>query len=234
MRLPTLLVTGLATLGLSSCGIPGTSEVRYKVIVEVNVEGAIHSGSAVWSWKLSKPTVALGSPYNGEFRGEAVQVALGGGRTLFAILRGGDGNRSMAQMLPERLFGDVGRSARGEATRFKGDRLKDLRHIASNVGDQQELNCELHSGWCPMLVLFDDPDDPLSVRKVEQSIKPAIHVQKILVEITSEPVTVGIGDTLPWLSAYPEPRLDAAYRGSTHPTLPQSLWHGDFRWGTEK
>ena len=138
MRLSSLLVTSISTLILSSCGIPGASEVRYKVTVEVSVGGAIRSGSSVWSWKLAKPAVALGSPHNGEFRGEAVQVALGEGRMLFAILRGNDGDRSMARLLPERLFGDVGRSARGEATRFKGNRLKDLRHIASNVGDQRE------------------------------------------------------------------------------------------------
>ena len=76
----------LAGLSLMSGACSNSAEVRYKVTVEVDDRGTARSGSSVMSFKLLKPTVALVSPYNAEFKGEAVAVDLGNRQVLFALL----------------------------------------------------------------------------------------------------------------------------------------------------
>lgn len=184
----------------------GAREVRYKVTLEVEDGGRLVTGSSVWSWTLRKPLVALASPYNGKFQGEAVAVELSGGRTLFAVLRGADGNEGAMQMLPERVFGDIGRAARGERKQFSSDRIADLRDIASRKGERRSLDCEGEPNWCPMLVTFGDSNDPVTVRQVdplalEKSFGPSVKLRHIIVEIVDEPVTRTIETKLGWLAA---------------------------------
>ncbi|HEX8263299.1 MAG TPA: hypothetical protein VF547_10545 [Allosphingosinicella sp.] len=194
-------------MGLTGCGFAGgATEVRYKVTVEVLENGSVRSGSSVWSWRLSEPTVALASPYDGKLRGEAVAVELGNGRTLFAVLRGTDGESGMAEMLPERLFGDVGRSARGERTRFSPDRIADLRDIASRVGETATVPCAERPGWCPMLVTFRNISDPTSVEQVDPTdiaatLGPGYALKAITVELVSQRPEHAIEARLPWLAA---------------------------------
>lgn len=232
----TFLAGGSALL-LAGCDLlRGAAEVRYRVTVEVVSGGELRSGSSVWSWRLSKPDVPLATPYDGEFYGEAVAVDLANGRTLFAILRGADGNRGMAELLPERWFGDIGRAARGEQMRFSPDRMADLRDIASRTGETVTLDCDAHPGWCPMLVTFRNNAEPESVEQVDPAdlsaaFGPDHELKAIKVEIANDDVERGIGELLPWLSNHPEPRLDRTYKGSTDPDLAQRLAHGDFRRG---
>jgi hypothetical protein len=231
------LLTATSAALLASCGLlRGGAEVHYKVTVEVFENGRVRSGSSVWSWRLSKPDVARAAPYDGKLRGEAVAVDLDDGRTLFAILRGADGETGMAELLPERLFGDIGRSVNGRQTRFNSDRVADLRDIASRTGETAVLDCARHPAWCPMLVTFGDLRDPLSVEPVDPgdlatAFGPGHVLKRISVEITDENPGTGIAKRLPWLSRHPEPRLDRAYRGSASPNLAQRLTHGDFSRG---
>jgi len=167
--------------------------------------------------------VALGKPYGGQFRGEAVAVDLSGGRTLFAILRGQDGDQGSAKLLPERFFGDIWRDATGQPKRFGSDRIADLYDIASRVGERRVIDCTLQPGWCPMLVRFADPDDPKSVAQVdpedlEASFGAGVKLHRMTVEITDEPVTTGLSARLP--SYGPETEFDQWYR---------SLSYGDLR-----
>lgn len=202
-----LLGIGAAAI-VGGCGLLGlgSPEVRYKIAVEVDDGGTLRTGYSVWSWKLSKPTVALASPYNGKFHGEAVAVELSGGRTLFALLHGADGDEGAAKMLPERLFGDIGRDGRGEPKRFSSDRIADLRDIASRKGERREIDFGSRPNWWPMLVTFDDSNDPASVRQVdplalEKTFGPSVKLRRIVVEIVDEPVTRTIETKLEWLAA---------------------------------
>lgn len=209
LRAAFALVGSATAAILGGCGGllgSGAPEVRYKVALEVEDGGRLVTGSSVWSWTLSKPTVGLASPYSGKFQGEAVAIELSGGRTLFAVLRGADGNEGAMPMLPERLFGDIGRDARGEPKQFPSDRVADLRDIASRQGERRILDCESQPNWCPMLVTFGDTSDPTSVRQVdplavERSLGEATALRRIVVEIVDEPVTRGIETKLPWLAS---------------------------------
>jgi hypothetical protein len=205
--------------------------VRYKVTVVVEEGSALRVGSAIWSWTLSEPRVAMASPYNGRFRGEAVAVDLSGGRTLFAILRGQDTDQGAAMMLPERFFGDIWREARGEPKRFGSDRIADIRDIASRLGERRVLDCAARPGWCPMLVRFATEGDPKSVTRVDPSNLEAsfgadVKLNRITVEITNEPVTVGIEEELP--SYGPETGFSQWYRSLPYGD-PRAISRSDFQ-----
>lgn len=228
---------GSVVLAAGGCSmLRGGAEVRYRVTIEVVSDEETLAASRVWSWKISRPDVALASRYQGQFRGEAVALDLPSGQTLFAILRGAEGGESMGGLLPERWLGDIGRAARGDQTRFSPDRLADVRDIASRVGETIKLDCAARPDWCPMLITFDDSSNPMSVRQIAHEDIPEVFgseyfLKSITIEITNDDVDFDIERRLSWLSEYPEPRLDRAYRGSTNPSIAQLLTHGDFRRG---
>jgi hypothetical protein len=110
----------------------------------------------------------------------------------------------MAELLPERLFGDIGRSARGKETRFSPDRIADLRNITSRTGEVATLDCHKHPDWCPMLITFADEGNPVSVARADASnlataLGPGVRLQRITVKVTDDDVTTGIDERLRWL-----------------------------------
>ena len=199
-----LRLAALAALALSLAGCGNSAEVRYKVIVEVDDNGVTRSGASVWSFAIRKPTAALATPYDADFRGEAVEVDLGGGRTLYALLVGERGEESMVQMWPEHLFQDLSSE--------RSDRIRILRDIASNQGAGRVLprwlppisSSRAPMGLYPMLVRFRDRNDPASIETVDpdaldRSFGPGVSLKAIRIQITDEPVTTGIKDRLDWL-----------------------------------
>lgn len=205
MRAAPVLLALIASLGTGGCGLVMGTEVRYKVTVEVQDGTALRKGSSVWSWRLSRPAAALATPYNGKFQGEAVAVEIGTGNILFAVLRGAAGDEGAASMLPERLFGDIGRVSAGERPLHSPDRIADLKDIASRQGEQRTLDCGRRPEWCPMLITFADTGAPETVSQVdaanlETAFGPHVRLKRISVEVTHEPVTRGIERKLPWLA----------------------------------
>jgi hypothetical protein len=197
---------GLAALvGLSlmsgACG--NSAEVRYKVTVEVDDRGTSRSGSSVMSFKLLKPTVALVSPYNAEFKGEAVAVDLGNRQVLFALLKDENGNSGTVQMWPEKVFENLSSGS---------ERIRNIRRIASNEGHSRELprffpaisdSREPFMNY-PLLVRFRDLDRPETIEAVDpealdKAFGAGVKLKRILVQITDDPVTDGIKQRLPWL-----------------------------------
>lgn len=197
-------MAALVGLAVSMSGCGKSSEVRYKVTVEIDDNGTLRSGSSVWSFTLSEPTVALATPYDGKFRGEAVEVDLGGGRALYALLVGEDNEESLVQMWPEHLFEDLSSS--------RSDRIRILRDVASNEGVERSLprwgprlsDSRAPMGQYPMLVRFRDRNDPTSLEAVDpdaldRSFGPGVSLKAIKIQITDEPVTTGIKARLNWL-----------------------------------
>lgn len=93
------MLIGLPLVLLGSCS--NAAVVRYRMTVAVRTPHGVRTGSSVWEWRLSRPTVALATAYDGNFRGEAVAVDLAPGKTLFALIRGEDGSSSYAELLLE-------------------------------------------------------------------------------------------------------------------------------------
>jgi hypothetical protein len=186
---------------LGACGNP--AEVRYKVTVEVDDNGTHRSGWSVWSFRLSKPTVALASPYDAKFRGEAVAVDLGNQQVLFALLKDENGGLGTVQMWPEHLFKDLTRGS---------ERIRNIRQIASNEGVSRELprfrpaisdSTEPFVNY-PLLVRFRALDRPDSLEAVspdalDKAFGAGVKLKRISVQITDQPVTNAIKKRLPWL-----------------------------------
>lgn len=223
-------LVGGAVAMMGGCGgMSGASEVRYRVVVTIEGAGKQASGSGVWSWRLSRPDVALATPYDGKFAGESIVVDLPSGKTIYALLRGAGGDLDMASLLPERVFGDIGRSTRGEPLLHGGDRIADIREIASRQGERAEIPCQTQPGWCPMLVTFADIRDPASVRSFDPA---SAGMRAILeVEITDAAVSEGILVRLPWLPEYRNKMLDGS-RIQRLGELPAQLTSIDFIKGT--
>ena len=200
-------------------GCSDSAEARYRVTVTVDDDGVRHSGSSVWSNRLSAGGPA--TPYSGRFRGEAVTVDLGEKGKLFALLIGrtaeGELDKGAAQMMPERLFGDVGRAAQGESPLHKS-RIEDLRAIANCTGAERALECG--GDVCPLLVRFADIRDPGSVEEVNpralpNAFGPGVSLHSIIVEITDEPFTAGVAENFPWWDDYYSGSLDGTKYGDT-------------------
>jgi hypothetical protein len=186
---------------LAACARP--AEVHYKVIVDVDDNGTLRSGSSVWSFQLSKPTIALASPYDARFRGEAVAVDLGRRGILFALLVDEDGNSATGQMWPENLFADLGSGS---------ERVRNIRRISSHAGLNRELprffpaisKSREPMVQYPLLVRFRTLNRPDSLEAVhpdalDKTFGTGVKLRRISIQITDEPVTVGIERRLPRL-----------------------------------
>lgn len=223
-----LLVLVLAML-LAGCDDSAT--VRYRVTVEIQTPQGLRSGSSVWSFKLSRPTLALASPYDAKFRGEAIAVDLPEGRTLFALI-------SQQEYVPEAQFRDLAPGGPAE------DRVAVLRAIAGHQGLTRQLRCpETWNGGpgredeirtdCPTLVTFTNPHDPMSVQEVDpgrlsNQFGQGFALRRITVEITDDAVTRQISDRLDALNIVPNQSLDREFKSSTNPTLAERTGYSDF------
>jgi hypothetical protein len=237
------LLLGAALLALPGCdGItnPG-AEVRYRLKVEVETPEGVKSGSSVlsvharrtgdWSRQMTSRTGGYGS------RGEAVAVDLPGGRTLFALLRGEDQQISPFHWLafangldladfedPQTLL---------EAVSGREERVLPRRYETGCVPSQ---NCD--DDAYPMLVTFNDIKDPTSVQqvdpdKLEASFGPGYKLKGITLQVTDEPVTVGIEKRLGWLPNYYDKMLDGDTINRSQ-ALANNLSQNSFQQGQSK
>lgn len=124
--------------------------------------------------------------------GEATVVDLGGGRYLFALISG-------AEARGLQVFGAAKRPLR----LTKGTLVDAARTVVANSGKTVSLSPEFY----PLLVTFDDINDPASVRRVnpgELSARfgPGYQLSDITLSITDEPVSEGrVEQVLGWLTA---------------------------------
>jgi len=190
-------------LMVAACGSP--PEVRYKIRLEVEDHGELRSASSVWSFRLSKSFLPLASTYNAEFHGDALLIRLSDGGALLAILRGAEGDGSSPAMMPERIFGDIGRAIRREPMLFGGDRTRDMRDLLTRTGEKRAFNGVRRRGDRPMLIILRDPSDSTSVEEVQPSspgeaLTDDVILRSFTVELTDQAVTRTIAAQLPWLA----------------------------------
>lgn len=214
MLLRKRLAFGLAaaaTLGLTGCN--SSSEVRAKITVEVDTPSGVRTGVGVWSWKLSKTSKVSGAPYLGKFRAEAVPVRLPDGQTLFVLA-------TNQEMLAERLFRDFGPGPLGN------DRIANVRAIGKRIGTTRLLNCSNANSddddaesrkpiICPQMVKFRRLDNPASAERVypsrlQESLGPGFQLRSIKVQITDDPVNLGIESLFPWWANYKVKHFDGS------------------------
>lgn len=169
-----------------------TYSYRYRMTVNVEVDGQLRSGSSVIEAQVSRQPVFLPdvNPLEYSERGEAIFVDLGQQRNIVALLASGPyAERSAYPSFVVPLH-------------FKLN-LFDSRQLASlptlrgrwDLADQDS----------PTLVTFSNLGDPATARvlradQLEQAFGPGVRWRGIVVEMTTDAVTHDIESKLPWVT----------------------------------
>lgn len=230
------VLAGAAAAVLGGCGVLFPSDrLRQKITVEVETPAGLRSGSSVVETEVRKGKSwgdASGTTF--KLEGEAVAVDLPGGRTLFALLRGGNDTQGDAAAYQTRLLYEA-LNAGAQASvpvEVKGLSVMEARAAAKSAG----VCVTLPEGLYPLLVTFADTTDPKSVEKVDPDnlaagFGPGVRLKRITVEVTDEDVTSGIEAKLAKMRLEPDQSLDNNFKATTRPTLAQQLGYGDFSKG---
>ncbi|MBR1177259.1 hypothetical protein JQ617_25125 [Bradyrhizobium sp. KB893862 SZCCT0404] len=187
--------------------------VRYRLTFEVDLDGSSVSASGVIQVKQSdtRPVLRSMGGFGNEVTGEAVVVDLGPRGTFFSLLRGpkvGFGSLGAPAWLLFHAFADLLKSETDPLPKVR--LLKELRPRRT-----------LHADEIPMLVRFRDLNDPKSVEQVDpanlvRTFGSGIVLREVVIEVTNDPITVGIDTKLPWLKTI-KTQLDGdrLYSGAT-------------------
>lgn len=230
---------------LGGCGPKPTGDdhnpptYKYRLTATVDTPQGNRSGHsviAVW-WRGANP--AFGSQGSAGFtiRGEAVAVDLPNGQTLFVLLRapslGGDWAAYAHEMIPTPPGVGSSRADYFAVIAADGDvhPVKPRRNTVVSELDNY-----------PTMVRFRDIRDPTSVEQVDpadlaKSFGPGYRLASLTVQVTDEPVTMGIRKRLGWLEEYR--KNNARLNGSTSAAistndLSDNLGTGAFSTGFEK
>jgi TAT (twin-arginine translocation) pathway signal sequence len=203
-------LSGLASAATLLAGCFGPdAEWHRKITVTVQTPSGEKSAFAVHAESLSKDPV-LGSAH-ASFVGEAVVLEVSAGKYLFALIQE---NKPQTELV---VFP-------GEAP------LVSTHKLSAMVGKIFELSPDKY----PMLVTFDNINDPKSVKEVKPSdlagaFGTGYALKSITLEITDEKVTEGVvRRLLPWLSKFPEPPLCEPKSGDDFSFCAAKVHHGDF------
>ncbi|KRR02605.1 hypothetical protein [Bradyrhizobium valentinum] len=171
-----------------------TYSYRYRMTVNVEVDGQLRSGSSVIEVSVSKQPVFLPgvNPLEYAERGEAAFVDLGNGRNIVALLASGpfaEGHAYPAFLVP--------------------------KHFKMNLFDDHQLASlsELRGKWelepdnLPTLVTFASSTDPatvklISVDQIEQTFGPGVRWRGVTIEMTTDAITAAIEARLPWVAKF--------------------------------
>ena len=161
--------------------------------------------------------------------GEAVAVDLPGG-TLFALLQGGRKGSDYISSLPHDAL-EHGRVSPAMPRRFEAQEWREEREVARRMKPKVELD---RSDY-PTLVRFRDIRDPKSVElvdpaKLAASFGPGVKLRCITIQITDDPVTMGIEDKLP----NPDDRGFFNWDGKSNPNEGTVVVLSDFMRGEKR
>jgi hypothetical protein len=210
------LITAGVLLALITTGYVACAEMlpsgtwRYKITVNVETPEGLKTGSAVREVTISTATIdAPEVTASKKIIGEAVVIDLAKRGVAFAIIDSG--------------YTDV-----FNAFLFHGPTtpagIKYYRSLKAGT------KAPLIKGW-PRLVYFSDMSNPRSVKEIDPrnmdaSFGDGVSIKDIIIEITDEPVTVGIDKWLPWLN-----EIGGKYLHGSHTSreAPLGLHGGNFR-----
>lgn len=161
---------------------------HFRLVLEVEDHGVIRTGSSVIAASVSsRPPWALFGSISTGTRGEAVVVELSTGRLAVATLNHGPVERvNRLYMLAAMAFDRGGYNWFVDAPYWRG-------------------SVELTGDLIPLIVTFDDIDDPYSIRAVApeafpETFGPEIRFHRMWLEMTSDRVTRRIEEQLPFLA----------------------------------
>lgn len=216
------LFAGAGIFSLLGCS--GRETLRYKMTVEVDTLEGLRSGYAVREVRFSPKsgTFFADGSATWKLQGEAVAVDIAPGKTLFALLNNQSGQ-------PDYAGRDVWLMLK-EEPEVKNGKLE----LWPNMPAKSGLNPKYRADWVlPMLVTFEDLNDPKSVERINTTDLAArfgigVRLKRIVVEVTNEPVTSRLGERLASMGILPDYGLDRTKGVSASPTLAQKLNYNAF------
>ena len=194
-----VIAIGAATYVAWTWAYP-TGTLRYRMTVEVEVNGEIRTGSSVLEarFTLPPPSPVGGNRVTTRMRGDAAVVDLGDRGLLFVLLTGRPTESSRG------FYSDPEAIA---VSAFFGTSIGSLPEHTIREMSQMTLKAELGPQLLPMMVRFGDIDDPKTVEWVRPG-EFADHYGlgarfiRATLETTDDPVTTGIRQLLPWLEGF--------------------------------
>jgi hypothetical protein len=197
-----------------------------KLKVEVDTPEGVRSGYSVIEIKWGFANRSF------NIKGEAVAVDLPKGETLFVLLRSA-ASVDWAAYLHEnvKLEGDI------------PDHETLYRRVAANrtvwpVARRRKTVIEDSDNY-PYFVRFKDIKDPKSVEQVNpdalaKSFGAGVTLKSLTVQMTDEPVTIGIERRLVWLGSIKGKNLDGSNLYDINAPLNAQLNSSDFHQGVKK
>lgn len=179
-----LLLLLLALLSLSGCE---RYSWRQKLTITVETPAGEVSASSVSEVRWAKHWIQTdGMGWDYDLTGEAVVLEVTPGRYLFALLKGAGTTEYMGSVAPASIAGLESRVIDGALF----DEVQDKRDRAAGVIAVPEYQY-------PLMVTFGDIADPKSVALVDPadlaaSFGPGVRLKAVTLEVTEEPVTVGV------------------------------------------
>lgn len=197
-----------------------------KLTVSVMTPEGMKSGSSVTSARIEFPPKWTGvgdaaGMQRGGVSGEAVVVDLGEGRYLFALLQGYIEWTAYTAFFPE---------LEGKAL-LKEEMFPYLDQMVASDGQSRDVPRKHY----PLLVTFDDINNPASVRRVDpsnlsDSFGPGYRLNAITMSITDEPVTEGrVASVLGWLDNVQGRLKPTNKRYADQLDIEETLYSLDFR-----
>ena len=195
---------GLALAGCSSFN----RTIRYRLTLDVETPEGLRTGSSVVEITMEYNDGALKglTPYavRPTIRGEAVAVALGSRGKMFCLLTG-DGTRKASASTPYHLV----------SLALESDPRTIWETSFYDRLNRQKPKGDVPLDTLPMLVRFGDIADPKSVARVDPnnlaaSFGPGVKLARATIEITDDPVTIGIEKRIPFYNTH------AGYFGGPH------------------
>ncbi len=220
------LVIGLSYLACES--FYPTYTYRYRLTLDVETpDGSVRSGSSVVQVSQWRTPSFIIPPDNVEVTvvGEATPVDLGEGRVLVALLRWEVGPNFYRE--PVGLAGIMGVRLTG----WRGGTNEGLGQLV-----RLRAVRELRPDQLPMLVTFDDPARPETVRRVQPDDLAAtfgsgFRLRRAAIELTADAVTSGAIDrSLPAVRLRRGGSLDGRQITTTN-EIGNNLSYNDFRLG---
>jgi len=164
---------------------PTYSSYRYRMTVEVEVNGKVHSGASVIEVTINRqPQIGSAPPYVHHIRGDAVFVDLGNGRNVIALLAAGPSaeNVNYSDNIVPVLF------------------KVPVEHWPE-LGDMRGTR-EVPASRMPTFVTFTNLNDPKSARVVEPSEFPAVfgpnvQLKSVTIAMTDDAVTRTVEKKMP-------------------------------------
>jgi hypothetical protein len=189
-----LCFLGLIAGGVALCQVAyPTYTFRYRMTVEVEVDGKFRSGASIIEVRLvTQPSIVVPVPsVLPEASGEAVFVDLGEGRNVLALLTSGPNLMDVdyPKYVVPAHFGLS--TVRAEWSKYP------------RTPDRWDVRADR----MPTFVTFLDVNDPKSARLLRPSdfgavLGPGVHLRRVWIEMTNDPVTRGIFQRLPWLRGF--------------------------------